>query len=184
MSGVASTELPAWARVSSEREAHIHRVTALIERWAAAMHIEPAEREAWRDAAFYHDALRDAPAGELRAIVGDIDLPDAFLHGPAAAQLLASQGEKRTDVLEAIRWHTVGCTGWARTGRALYMADFLEPGRPFDRAERAALAARVPTGFEDALRLVVRERIRWTLREGLEIPARTVAFWNGLQGRG
>jgi 2-amino-4-hydroxy-6-hydroxymethyldihydropteridine diphosphokinase len=179
MSDVASIELPTWARVSPRREAHIRRVLALLERWADEMCVEQSERHAWSDAALYHDALRDAPAAELRALVADPGIPDALLHGPAAAELLAREGETRTDVLEAIRWHTVGCTGWGRTGRALYMADYLEPGRPFCRADRAFLAARVPTDFHGTLRQVVRERIEWMLREGHALPTQTVDFWNG-----
>jgi 2-amino-4-hydroxy-6-hydroxymethyldihydropteridine diphosphokinase len=181
MSDVASIELPAWAQVSPRREAHIRRVTALIMKWADEMHLAPQERDAWHDASLYHDCLRDAPLEELRQIVGDPAIPDPLLHGPAAAIVLAREGETRTDVLEAVRWHTVGCGTWVRTGRALYMADYLEPGRPFGRVDRTYLAERVPTDFDGTLRQVVRERLEWILREGFELPGETVALWNGLQ---
>ena len=69
-------------------------------------------------------------------------------------------------MLDAIRHHTIGDPAWARTGRALYMADFLEPGRTFARADRAFLAAQVPHDFEGVFRQVVRARIEWALREG------------------
>jgi HD superfamily phosphohydrolase YqeK len=95
--------------------------------------------------------------------------------------VLAREGEARADVLEAVRWHTVGCGNWARVGRALYMADYLEPGRPFGRSDRAYLADRVPTDFDGTLRQVVRARLEWMLREGFELPTETVALWNGLQ---
>lgn len=181
MSDVASIELPAWAKVSPKRLAHIHRVTALIVEWAEEMRISTEERESWHDAALYHDCLRDAPVEELREIVGDPTIPDPLLHGPAAAVVMAREGETRADVLEAVRWHTVGCRSWSRTGRALYMADYLEPGRPFGRIDRAYLAARVPTDFEGTLRQVVRERLGWMLREGYELPFETVELWNDLQ---
>jgi 2-amino-4-hydroxy-6-hydroxymethyldihydropteridine diphosphokinase len=69
---------------------------------------------------------------------------------------------------------------------ALYMADFLEPGRPFAREERAALAARAPQEFPAVLRDVVQARIEWTLREGKPIFPETVALWNVVRsfGRG
>ncbi len=181
MSDVASIELPSWAQVSPRREAHIRRVTALISSWAEQMHIAANERDAWHDAALYHDCLRDAPTESLRELVGDPTIPDPLLHGPAAAVVLAREGETRADVLEAVRWHTVGCGRWARTGRALYMADYLEPGRIFGRVDRAYLADRVPTDFAGTLRQVVRERLEWMLREGFEIPKETVALWNALQ---
>ena len=178
MSDAASIELPQWAQVSPKRLAHICRVTDLVVAWAGAMGLSPQERERWHDAAFFHDCLRDAPVDELRELVSDPTIPDPLLHGPAAAAVLAREGESRTDVLEAIRWHTVGCRAWNRTGRALYMADYLEPGRPFARDERAYLAARVPTDFGGTLRQVVRQRIEWTLREGHELHSETVALWN------
>ena len=181
MSDAASIELPQWAKVGPKRLAHIYRVTDLIVRWAEEMALPSEELDCWHDAAFYHDCLRDAPAEELREIVGDPTIPDPLLHGPAAAVVLARAGESRTEVLDAVRWHTVGCCAWGRTGRALYMADYLEPGRPFCRADRAFLAARVPTDFDGSLRQVVRQRIEWTLHEGYELPSQTVMLWNELQ---
>jgi HD superfamily phosphohydrolase YqeK len=137
--------------------------------------------QAWHDAALWHDALRDAPEGQLRDITGDISSDGNLLHGPAAAARLAGDGESRTDVLEAVRWHTVGSTDWGRAGRALYMADFLEPGRAFARTDRAYLAHQVPVDFDGTFRQVVRIRIEWALREGKALLLPTVALWNAVR---
>jgi len=115
MSAAASIELPPWAAASEKRRAHIARVTALIEAWAEAMALAADARAAWRDAARLHDAMRDAPVAELRRWCPDPAVPDPLLHGPAVAARLASEGERRADVLEAIRWHTIGRAEWART---------------------------------------------------------------------
>ncbi len=104
-----------------------------------------------------------------------------MLHGPAAAARLRADGETRTELLDAIRLHTVGSHNWKRAGRALYMADFLEPGRKFSRADRAYLAAQVPHDFDASFRQVVRARIEWTLREGNVLYPETVLLWNSLQ---
>lgn len=170
--------LPPWAQVSERRRAHIERVTALLDRWSAALHLTDAERQLWHDAGRYHDALRDAPVGELRLAVPDPALPDSVLHGPAAARRLAEGGESRDELLEAIRWHTLGNPEWGRAGRALFMADYLEPGRPFAQADRAFLASHVPLDFDGVFRQVVRTRIEWTLREGKTIFPGTAALWN------
>jgi 2-amino-4-hydroxy-6-hydroxymethyldihydropteridine diphosphokinase len=173
-----AARLPAWAQLTERRRAHVERVVALLDRWAVAMALEPAEARAWRDAGAWHDALRDADEAELRRWSGETDAPVAVLHGPAAAGRLAAEGEARPDVLEAIRWHTVGQASWARTGRALYMADFLEPGRPFMQGDRAFLARLVPSDFEAVFRQVVRLRLEWTLREGKGLFPSTVSLWN------
>lgn len=172
--------LPSWHVTTPRRRAHIARVVALLARWAEALHLDPAEAEAWRDAGRWHDALRDAAPDALRPLVGDPSIPAALLHGPAAARLLADDGETRPDVLDAIRWHTTGRVGWSRTAQALYMADFLEPGRPFDRERRAQLAARVPQDFARTLLDVVRERLARSLQEGRALHPESVALWNAI----
>lgn len=181
MSDAASIDLPAWARVGERRRAHIARVTALLSQWAEALELDPEESAAWRDAGRLHDALRDAPEDELRATVRDAEMPPGVLHGPAAALVLAREGERRATLLEAVRWHTVGNPGWDRVGRALYMADYLEPGRPFAQAERAFLARHVPLDFDGVFRQVVRHRLEWTLREGKALFPEAVGLWNAVR---
>ena len=77
-----------------------------------------------------------------------------------------------------IRWHTLGNPEWGAVGKALFMADYLEPGRPFSQQDRAFLASHVPMDFEGVFRQVVRTRLEWTLREGKTIFPETVALWN------
>lgn len=177
----AELELPAWGIASPKRRAHIARVTELALSWADAMRIDQAERDAWRDAARWHDALRDASETQLRAIVPHLDWPASLLHGPAAAARLAEDGERRTSVLEAIFWHTVGNASWDRTGKALYLADFLDPGRQFERKARARLAANVAGDFDDTFREVVTLRLGARIASGEKLRAETVALWESVQ---
>ena len=172
--------LPPWAQVTEKRRAHIARVTALLDQWATALSLSPAERQAWHDVGILHDALRDASEEELRRLTSDTERPMHILHGPAVAVRLTGEGERRTEVLEAIRWHTLGSAHWGRTGKALYMADFLEPGRPFSRADRAFLAAHAIHDFDGVFRQVVRTRIEWTVREGKMLFPETADLWNSL----
>jgi 2-amino-4-hydroxy-6-hydroxymethyldihydropteridine diphosphokinase len=173
--------LPPWAKVTEKRRAHIARVTALLDEWSAALGLPADERKAWHDVGVLHDALRDADEDELRRLTGDPQRPLPTLHGPAVAELLVRDGETRADVLEAIRWHTLGSAHWGRTGKALYMADFLEPGRPFSKADRAFLAAHVMTDFDGVFRQVVRTRIEWTVREGKMLFPETADLWNSVR---
>ena len=171
-------DLPAWACVSEKRRAHIERVTTLLERWACDLRVSDAEARDWRDAGLLHDALRDAPEEKLRALVPRPDFITEMLHGPAAAVMLERAGDTRREMLDAIRWHTVGSATWGRLGRALFMADFLEPGRNFMRADRAYLASHVADDFDGTFRQVLRTRIDHALREGHTLFPETVALWN------
>jgi HD superfamily phosphohydrolase YqeK len=118
---------------------------------------------------------------EMRGLMPAGGTMRCVLHGQAAASRLEEAGEQRAEVLEAIRWHTVGSSSWNRTGRALYMADFLEPGRPFMQADRAFLADQVPYAFDAVFRQVVRLRLEWTIREGKSLAPETVALWNAVR---
>jgi HD superfamily phosphohydrolase YqeK len=163
--------LPAWAEVTPARRTHVERVVGLLTEWAGAMGVATQERARWIRAGWLHDALRDAPLGDLMA------------HGPAAADRAAQDGERDRGVLDAVRFHTIGYAGWDQVGRMLYLADFLEPGRDFDRDGRRELAARVPAERDVVLREVARRRIEWVLRSGWPLAPETVAFWNTLARR-
>jgi 2-amino-4-hydroxy-6-hydroxymethyldihydropteridine diphosphokinase len=186
MTGAANTqprgiELPAWAMVTPKRRAHIERVTTLLSSWADALRISPAERDEWLRAGALHDALRDAPDSELRELTGDTARDAEVLHGPAAAARLEALGETNRSVLLAIRYHTVGSAEWDRVGRALFMADFLEPGRSFTRRDRAFLAEHAPHDFDGVFRQVLRARLEYALREGYALFPETVALWNSVR---
>ena len=180
---VAELETPVWGVASPKRRAHIARVTELALSWADAMRVDRETRDAWRDASQFHDALRDAGDAELRAIVPHLDWPTSLLHGPAAAAKLAEDGERRVPVLEAIYWHTVGNAQWDRTGRVVYMADYLEPGRQFDRKERARLAARVASDLDGTFREVVQLRLGARVEAGEKLRPETAALWDSQQAR-
>ena len=177
----AAPDLPGWAQVGEKRLAHIARVTVLLDGWADRMQLPAEEAQAWHDAGRWHDALRDADESTLRAITGDRTMPVNILHGPAAAMLLERDGESRAGLLLAVRWHTVGNPHWDRTGRALFMADFLEPGRQFMRADRAFLSSLLPRDFDGVFRQAVRMRLEWTLREGKALFPESVELWNSVR---
>lgn len=177
--------LPEWAVVSERRHDHIARVVALVEEWALALELPPGERERWAAAAWLHDALRDAPHPELREQVPPEcrDWPGVLLHGPAAAVRVRAEGLDDSEVLEAIAYHTLGHSRLGRVGHALYLADFLEPGRHFRPAWRAALRARLPQAMDEVLRDVTASRIAHLVGEHATIRQETLGFWNALVRR-
>ena len=160
--------LPAWAVVTPERRAHIERVVALLAAWAAARRTPEAEGARWVKAGWLHDALRDAPA------------TDELGHGPRAAERAARDGETDRGVLDAVRYHSLGYADWDDVGKMLYLADYLEPGRAFDRELRASLAARVPQDRDAVLRQVAARRIGRVIDSRWPLARETVDFWNAL----
>jgi HD superfamily phosphohydrolase YqeK len=172
----AHGRLPSWAEASERRRAHIARVAALMETWADACGLPPSEKARWTAAAWLHDALRDTPAEVLRAEVPEAfrGLPDDLLHGPAVAERL--DGAADPELLDAVRYHTLGSPRFGRLGRALYLADFLEPGRDFAREWTAALRARMPHDADAVLREVVDARVGHLVAGGHRPHPETRAF--------
>lgn len=172
--------LPEWAVLSPERLEHVQRVAQLVAAWADEMGVPDSERNRWLRAVWLHDALRDAPEAELRKWAPSTTGPLELRHGPASAARAKAEGEVDRGVLDAVRYHSVGLAEWDMVGRILYCADFLEPGRPFDRERRAELARRLPRDLSGVLREVARARIQHLIASGWPLPEPTVRFWNSL----
>ncbi|HET6763445.1 MAG TPA: HD domain-containing protein [Longimicrobiaceae bacterium] len=167
--------LPPWTRVSAGRLAHMGRVAALLREWAERLRLPETEADRWCAAGWLHDALRDAPEAELRGLVPDAfcDVHPLLLHGPACAEKV--DGDADEEFREAVRYHTLGSASFGMLGKALYLADFMEPGRSFDPAWTASLRARMPGEMAEVLREVVDARVRHVGGSGEVHPA-TRAF--------
>ncbi len=178
----ADGELPSWAKATPFRRQHMARVADLMGAWSTAFELGPADTIRWRAAGMLHDALRDADpttlAGFLAAEAGD--LPAPLHHGPAAASRLRADGVRDEPLLLAVGWHSTGHPDLDGLGRALYLADYLEPGRRHDPAVAAVRRSEVPADMHGSLQATVAERIGYVLdaRHPLLDPA--VRFWNSL----
>jgi HD superfamily phosphohydrolase YqeK len=178
--GAARGALPSWADASDKRRAHMSRVADVMERWCRAFGLDDGEVVRWRAAAWLHDALRDAPAERLRPLLEPayLQLPDSFLHGPATAAKLAAEGCTDNELLDAIRFHTLGHHQLGRLGLALIAADYLEPGRSAQAGWRAALRVRLPTDFDAVVLEVVGDKIRKTVERTESLRPEMISLWN------
>lgn len=182
ITAAARGQLPAWTQARPKRQAHMSRVARLMGEWAAALQLTAEDQVRWRATAFLHDTLRDADGETLRHDLVEPfrSLPPSFLHGPATAARLAREGVEDEELLEAVCYHTLGRPGLHPLGRALVIADFLEPGRPQLPVWRAALRARMPDALHDVFREVVARRLHVTLDRALPLRPEFVAMWNAL----
>jgi HD superfamily phosphohydrolase YqeK len=178
----AAGTLPAWADASPSRRAHMGRVANLLERWAVDLDLDGDDILRWRAAGILHDALRDADPRTLAPMVNGAleNAPDDVLHAPAAAARLAADGVDDPALLRAIAWHPIGHPDLDRLGHALYLADYLEPGRTHAPARATRWRERVPVEMDAVLQEVAAERIAHALHRGRPLLDPTVRFWNGL----
>lgn len=182
VAAAADGELPEWSQVGDARLAHIARVASLMATWAARRGLSATDQARWLAAAYLHDALRETPVDVLRSLVPEElrDLPAGALHGPATAERLRAEGVADLSLLRAVAYHTLGHPELDDLGRALYVADFLEPGRPFLPALREALRSRMPGELDAVAREVAGARIRHLIERDVPLRPETVGFWNVL----
>lgn len=174
----AAGRLPNWARVSQRRIPHLASVSALLRQWSDALALNDVDRVRWAAAGWLHDALRDAPPEEL--VVEAAEYPGNVRHGPAAAALLRRDGVEDEELLEAVAFHSLGRAGLRRLGRFLFLADYLEPGRPYAPLENAVLRARLPQDEQVVLRVVCARRLVEHLGRDESLRLEAVEFWNEL----
>ena len=178
------------SRIGGARRVHVEAVAETIGRIAHAW--DPPDRDAALRAAWLHDAWRTAsPEAARAAILAAGEAPDAWIvrHAPvllhahaASAWGRAEAGESDPRVLLAVRHHPTGHPAWGDLGRALYVADFCEPGRRFAAAvgadrlvERAAASAAGLTGVAGE---VLALRLARSIREGRPIHPDSWRVWN------
>lgn len=185
LEAAAAGELPAWTEAEPTRRAHMKRVSALLGEWANRFGLDAREVAKWRAAGWLHDTLRDAEPETLRPNLSSqfAELPDSFLHGPAAAERLAVEGVDDPSLLDAIRFHTLGDPRLDRLGLALIAADYLEPGRPGRPLWRSSLRARMPAAFEAGVSAVVGDKLYRALEREEPIRPEMIALWNELTSR-
>lgn len=177
-------ELPSWVRLSAARHRHSERVADLLSAWGEALDLPEEERIRWRAAARLHDALKEAPLADLRELAEEGswperpgDWPEPVIHAPAAAGRLVREGVADEELLLAIAYHPVGHPSFEGLGVHLYLADYLEPGRP-DGDHRGALRAAMPMDRSDVLLRVLRQRIEFRLGAGKTVMPVSIDFWN------
>ncbi len=173
--------LPDWARCDGGRYEHAARVAELLDRWALELGFPERERTRWRAAGFLHDALKDEAPDNLRDLV-DSDWPDPVLHAPACAARLRADGVGDEGLLLAVAYHSVGHPDFEALGEFLFMADFLEPGRPFLANERSELRGRLPRERHVVLAAVLAYRIEKQLRKRNGLMPESIRLWNRVVG--
>jgi HD superfamily phosphohydrolase YqeK len=175
-----SVAFPSWAQISPKRQEHVRRVAALTVQWAEEMGVSSEERDRWLRAVALHDALKSAPKRALLELTPNTWGAASLLHGPAAAVKAETEGETDRGVLDAVRYHSIGFADWEPVGKILYLADFLEPGRPFHSTDHDSLIMQVPVDLPGVLRAVAIERVAGTVALGKALLRETVEFWNSL----
>ena len=123
--------------LSTPRFEHTLRVAATAQRLCRRHGLDRALGQL---AGLGHDLAREWPAARLLSAAQEAGWQPSeleretplLLHGPVAAAVLTNRFHVRNpDVLESVRHHTLGRAGLSPLARALFVADYVEPGRTY-----------------------------------------------------
>ena len=178
----AKGRLPDWSTVTPTRYEHMAGVSSLLGDWAVSLHLSAIDTARWRATGYLHDALRENHPETLRLKIpsGLRILPPDMLHGPAVAERLRLEGILDDELLGAVTYHSIGHESLNGLGRALYSADFLEPGRMIKVEWCERLRARMPEELNDVTTEIVAARITYSIEHRLQLFPETVGFWDAL----
>ncbi len=125
-----------------------------------------------KTAALLHDIAKSKNSEELNSILKDskwdIDEMEAaifpILHAPAGAVLAEKEfGIEDQEVLEAIRYHTLGHPEMSKIAQVIYAADFISEDRDFVGLEEIRIE--IEKNFEYGLYLITSEIINYQLKQ-------------------
>ena len=125
-----------------------------------------------RQAALLHDYAKAMSITELRNIADliidewNIDKEELLipyvLHAPVSAYLAKTKlGISDMEVLEAIRFHTIGSPDMGKLAQIIFLADFIEPNRNFSEAD--TIRSQLEKGLEETIILICSYSIKYNI---------------------
>ncbi len=156
-------------RLDQERYLHVMGVVETASKLALHLNLD---EEKLTTAALLHDCAKNLDLQALKKMAAENNIPlsqedirvDAVIHARVGAWLARHEfGIKDQDILEAIRVHPTGLPGMNIYARALFVCDFIEPGRKMKKTEKYTKLAW--EDFEAAVLSIAAEKNRWVLKK-------------------
>ncbi|HET9870162.1 MAG TPA: bis(5'-nucleosyl)-tetraphosphatase (symmetrical) YqeK [bacterium] len=185
MSGKArEREVAAWVRtqVGPARWKHIQGVVQSAEKLARRFGLPVGKA---RLAAWLHDCAKELPRARMlawmrgtpfRLDAGERALPALWHPHAGAAIAWKKWGVRDRGLLEAVRCHTLGGERMGPLAQAIFVADFIEPGRRFPGVGEARRAAR--ESLAGGVRAKASQTVALLLSEGRLVHPRLLLTWN------
>jgi predicted HD superfamily hydrolase involved in NAD metabolism len=175
------------AALKSARYEHTRGVVKTARDLAKRFDVDP-ERAAL--AAWLHDCGKALDREAMRPLLRwagvdrhEKDMPPLW-HAPVGAYLARRDyGIQDPEILGAIRWHSTGAPGRTPLQKLLFVADYIEPGRP-SWPELPALRRLARLDLNAAWTHAVRHKLIDLLQRGRPLHPRSLAAYHAaLQGR-
>ena len=177
--------------LDEKRYKHVERV-AVAAAELAEIYIVPVEDAV--AAAYLHDVAKffeitkmiDLVKGKYPEIENKMSQTTAILHGFAGAEFIRNNydmfGIDNEEILDAVKYHTIGSENMSTLSKIIYLADAIEAGRTWDGVEKARELAK--KDLDKALIYEIKTKLEYLLSiENIRHP-NIILFRNSLIYKG
>lgn len=177
--------------LDEKRYKHVERV-AVAAAELAEIYIVPVEDAV--AAAYLHDVAKffeitkmiDLVKGKYPEIENKMSQTTAILHGFAGAEFIRNNydmfGIDNEEILDAVKYHTIGSENMSTLSKIIYLADAIEAGRTWDGVEKARELAK--KDLDKALIYEIKTKLEYLLSIENIIHPNIILFRNSLIYKG
>ena len=173
--------------LDEKRYEHVKRVTKCAVEMAKiyGVPVEKVEASAWlHDVAKFFDlsVMIDLTKGKYPEVADKMSQSTAVLHGFAGAEFVRQNyelfGIDDEEILDGIKYHTIGCENMNTLAKIVYLADAIEEKRSWEGVEKARELAK--TDLDEAIKCEIEEKLKYLLAKDSIIHPNVIKFRNSI----
>jgi len=173
--------------LDEKRYEHVKRVAKCAVELAKiyGVPVEKVETSAWlHDVAkfFNLSVMIDLTRGKYPEVADKMSQSTAVLHGFAGAEFVRQNydlfGVDDEEILDGIKYHTIGCENMSTLAKIIYLADAIEEKRSWEGVEKARELAK--TDLDEAIKFEIEEKLKYLLAKDSIIHPNVIKFRNSI----
>ena len=173
--------------LDEKRYEHVKRVAKCAVELAKiyGVPVEKVEASAWlHDVAkfFNLSVMVDLTRGKYPEVADKMSQSTAVLHGFAGAEFVRQNydlfGVDDEEILDGIKYHTIGCENMNTLAKIVYLADAIEEKRSWEGVEKARELAK--TDLDEAIKFEIEEKLKYLLAKDSIIHPNVIKFRNSI----
>ena len=173
--------------LDEKRYEHVKRVAKCAVELAKiyGVPVEKVEASAWlHDVAkfFNLSVMIDLTKGKYPEVADKMSQSTAVLHGFAGAEFVRQNyelfGIDDEEILDGIKYHTIGCENMNTLAKIVYLADAIEEKRSWEGVEKARELAKID--LDEAIKFEIEEKLKYLLAKDSIIHPNVIKFRNSI----
>lgn len=173
--------------LDEKRYEHVERVAKCAVELAKiyGVPVEKVEASAWlHDVAKFFDlsVMIDLTKGKYPEVADKMSQSTAVLHGFAGAEFVRQNyemfGIDDEEILDGIKYHTIGSENMNMIAKIVYLADAIEEKRSWEGVEKARELAKID--LDKAIKFEIEEKLKYLLSKDSIIHPNVIKFRNSI----